>query len=428
MVNCLESNKEKMVLARYICNIVNFLIIAFVILGTKIELFSVFALALAAVMIIIDDVDNNLYLLLFLMPFAGVFKSLSFSEMSFFTILEIILLFKLLVIKKNAIDISLVFIIIFGSYMLINTNDIIESLKLIANVLLLLLLSKEINKISFKKSIFILSISIILSSVIAYFFYDFFNISLYVEKIYSYIDSDLFVERFSGLSADPNYYCVSLVVCLFGLSIYLTEKKVSFLFPILFFILFLFGLQSNSKSFFIMLIIVLIFLCSLLIVKKKIFRFSIIILIIISIFLLSTLNYIDIFDEILLRFGNGNDLNAITTNRTLYWKLYINYIFNNPMTLLFGDGALADLVYSTGPHNSYIDLILYFGVIGTSLYILMIVAIFKENVKLNLYSIIYYIFIFIMYFFISGIFYNELIFHLLIGQLLTYNLRKKRDI
>lgn len=392
-----------------------FIILIGIILGTKYSELTLISFILCSLNIVIDTKENNIYLLLMLLPFADIFKILSLSSISLFTIIEIFFLIKLIICSKNKdLNILLLFLVC-ACYIIIGTHDLIESFKLIINLLLLFYLLTDNIQLDFKKSIYCFSIAIIISSVVAMFFYDYFSLNLYIEKVFSFEDAGGLIERFSGLKTDPNYFSIGIIIAIFGLLIMMTTEKISFLKLILLFILIFFGIRTNSKSFFIMLIFCILFYFVNLVRKRKIILFVVSAAFISLIVILIINGSFTEFDTIFMRFKSSDALDSLTTNRSYFWKLYIDYIFSSPKTFILGDGALAELKYSTGPHNTYIDFIIYFGISGTFCILFFIFNVLRKQIKINLYSLAYYCIIFMMYFFLSGIFYYESIFHLFIG-------------
>ena len=65
----------------------------------------------------------------------------------------------------------------------------------------------------------------------------------------------------------------------------------------------------------------------------------------------------------------------ISTGRFDIWKQYLDYIWNSPTTLLFGDGLGSPYYLSQGPHNAYIELIFFLGIIGGAIMVSTIVCI-----------------------------------------------------
>ena len=63
---------------------------------------------------------------------------------------------------------------------------------------------------------------------------------------------------------------------------------------------------------------------------------------------------------------------SLTTGRTDLWKEYILYFCSHPLVLLFGGGLSVKIPFRLGPHNAYLELILFIGIIGSFLFCLTI--------------------------------------------------------
>jgi O-antigen ligase len=89
----------------------------------------------------------------------------------------------------------------------------------------------------------------------------------------------------------------------------------------------------------------------------------------IIIIVLIAVGVIDIFSLILERLresaSSGQDL---TTGRSELWKNYVIYFYSHPSKLLFGGGLSVKIPFRLGPHNAYLELILFLGIIGSSLF------------------------------------------------------------
>lgn len=64
-----------------------------------------------------------------------------------------------------------------------------------------------------------------------------------------------------------------------------------------------------------------------------------------------------------------------STGRFELWRTYSEYIFNNPITLLLGEGLGATYFQAAAPHNTYLEIIYLLGLVGGSLLLTAIVSI-----------------------------------------------------
>ena len=75
--------------------------------------------------------------------------------------------------------------------------------------------------------------------------------------------------------------------------------------------------------------------------------------------------FADALDLIVARFGSDNTISDFTTKRTDIWINYFNHFEENPMVLLFGNGySNSAMVYGRAAHNTIIQLIFQFGIVG----------------------------------------------------------------
>jgi len=70
------------------------------------------------------------------------------------------------------------------------------------------------------------------------------------------------------------------------------------------------------------------------------------------------------FDTVLSRFVGATNMSALTTGRTDLWVNYLRELGDNPMMLLFGNGYTDVTVGGRAAHNTLIQLLYQFGVVG----------------------------------------------------------------
>ena len=80
---------------------------------------------------------------------------------------------------------------------------------------------------------------------------------------------------------------------------------------------------------------------------------------------------IAIFNNILTRLENGlKDINELTTNRSNIWNLYLEHIFEKNLLLtVFGHGVGAGYAGSAAAHSTVLDLLYYYGIVGSTLFV-----------------------------------------------------------
>lgn len=216
--------------------------------------------------------------------------------------------------------------------------------------------------------------------------------------------------RFVGLLRDPNYFSIDILFLIFSLKLY-TAKSEKLFYKM---ILIVFGFLSVSKMYILILSFGLFL--DFIISKKKINKNKLFFVFISILCLIAFISYSNIisliFDKYLYRF----DSNALTTGRDYIQNYYINKLLNSPTTLLFGRTMQYNEIFHVGSdngysfyyqmvaHNTYLDFLLSWGLLGTYVYIKYLLSInnnFKNNGfvsnKRNYYLTIVVVFVFCLF-------------------------------
>lgn len=401
--------------------IISIIVCISIIVGTFNNIFSYAALILSAIALVALSEEDALCFMMFIMPFANIFKS-SPEAQSFFTYL---LLFYALyyLLKKRTIATSFVlpFLLLIAfliGQMLISIN-ILRTIKFIVNILFIYLVvsSKACNN---DKKIYLHYIcGIGVSSAVAAL--DIIpNLINYIGA--NYLDYSYGGDiRFAGLYGDPNYYSINVIVSL-CLIVVLNHKKQLKTIPAIALaaIMVIFATMTFSKSAFLMLLLPLLMLLYSKIKSRKYFVFSAL-GVAAAVFLVNLFSgEIEIFDVVISRLASGEDISSLTSSRSDLWLNYINHLWENGFDLLFGVGFGGSLLNERAAHNTYIDLIYYLGIIGSILLIVTILSVSKTRVSplkrtaLN-YGVIACLAL--MYFSLSELFYFDLAFHIVLAIL-----------
>lgn len=368
-------------------------------------------------MIFADDEDISA-LMLFTLPFASIFKY-STDTITLFTVVEVAVVAIMMFRTKKCSSYLLIGTIIFALYTLLTPNrDYISTVKLVLIIFLFYYLipasRKDVVYISFS-----FVIGLLLSSGLACMRDYFPIISLYVEPVEDYTVIGM-IDRFAGLHPDPNYYAANIILALFLLLALYHNKYIKNLFWILIVPLTVFGFMTVSKSF---LFIYVVFLFTLVLTQVNKRKFLWLALLVVAVCIgwwfiqNSNLTY---FVNLRARFAY-DDLNEFTTGRLGVSGTYLNYVLTNWTTLLFGDGIGAELLFAEGKfvasHNFYIDLIYYFGIIGTLLFAInlgIVISKYRRPLKRNLLTYMPIIGLAIMYTSLSTLLFIDFPFHLLL--------------
>ena len=391
--------------------------------GTYNNLFSYVALALSAFALVILSEEDIIAFLMFLMPFANIFKASPESQ-SFFTYL--ILLYVLICVFKNPRlhnKFLFTFLLLFA-FLMTQTIIIFNLMRVIKFLVNILFIYFALNAYSTSNSnrIFIFYIlGILISSAIAAL-QIIPNLSNYVEAEELLIEYEQFY-RFTGLYSDPNYYSINVIIALCLIVVLNHNKALKNIWAIaLSVVMVLFVSMTLSKSAFAMLVLPLILLFYSKIKKKKYFVF--ISLVTLSVVLMQEIFFKDggIFDLTLRRFDSATDLTTLTTGRYKLWVTYVEFLCSDFKMMLFGGGFGAELIEKRASHNTYIDLIYYLGIIGTVILLSVfgvLLNLKKNTKKANLLNYSVWICMAIMYFFLSELFYYDWAFHVIIATYIS---------
>lgn len=206
--------------------------------------------------------------------------------------------------------------------------------------------------------------------------------------------------RFSGMQLDPNFFalfCVMVIAILLYMLANKAYSKNSKSIVFLINLYLLFGVLSLSKMFMgaVMLIALYFYLCRCDIapIKKviSVFLFG-------GVFaLINLFTAAGVYDMIVGRFLNLNEnygerINAMTTGRYQIWMSYINDWGSSVENILFGVGLAHKKIEYLGKmhHQTFIELLYQFGILGTSLFCAYLVSLYRmikekiENCKIDL--------------------------------------------
>ncbi len=177
------------------------------------------------------------------------------------------------------------------------------------------------------------------------------------------------VVRRSGYFNDPNFYSAHITMALGGVMLLLLNqlRKKEMVTLIVFAVVLIYcGLLAVSKSFLLVILaIALLWAVGLMFQRGKIsVKLMVLLCTLVGVyFLLSSA----MFDVLLSRFVGVSNLSAFTTGRTDLWISYIQELKDNPLMLLFGNGYTNVKVGGSASHNTLLQSIYQFGLVGASL-------------------------------------------------------------
>lgn len=314
---------------------------------------------------------------LFFLPWSSLLKLYS-GGISWFTIA--LLLYCMLCILKNKMKLLSYQFIITAIFMaftllakLIQGNGIESSYIFFFAMLAIFpcAVTCEADKSSFWNLTLFFSLGIISAAFSAQLTEGYANISKFI-TVHSYQS----ITRLSGFYGDPNFYSAHISACLAGILTLLSYEKKSrkrLLLTALAIVLIYCGLLSASKSFIIVIACLFLVWVPSIMSKRggKAAKLRIVLgIICAAAIMLSSAAVQELLKMMSQRFSYHSNISQITTGRTEIWLRYFSEFLNNPPVLLFGQGYTNVLVGGRASHNSAIQAIFQFGLIGTPLLIL----------------------------------------------------------
>lgn len=310
--------------------------------------------------------------LLFFLPFSPLLK-ISQGSISFYTIGLMCVYLIYLVLGSKNIDIrhfipAFCLVALTMVVKVFNGSSFENSYFLfIATLLVLPFLKREIDdKYDLYELTFYFVFGIVLAATTSRFLISNANITEFIATfdIHGSI-------RYAGFYGDPNFYSAHITAALSGVLLLLLElntfKRMVSLVLMAATLLYC-GLLSVSKSFFLIVVcLLLLWIARLLFQKGKVsFKLTVVFLSFIAvIFLLCSTVFADALDLLVARFGSDNTISDFTTKRTNIWINYFNHFEEHPIVLFFGNGySNSAMVYGRAAHNTIIQLIFQFGIVG----------------------------------------------------------------
>lgn len=180
--------------------------------------------------------------------------------------------------------------------------------------------------------------------------------------------------RYSGLSYDANFYSLIAVVSI-CIVVHNIRKNGSFINYIILVGTILLGMQTLSKSFYLCAAVLVLYSMVVSKNKKKYALFiGVGIVLVLPYILDSLLPLLDVMDQ---RLDRNQDASSFTTGRTDLWKMYSDILFGSADGLLIGHGAVLPHGMEAA-HNTYLELLFKFGIIGTFFDVILVTKVFKS--------------------------------------------------
>lgn len=191
---------------------------------------------------------------------------------------------------------------------------------------------------------------------------------LRTNRVYMYdssISEFYTLNRYVGLAFDCNFF--GMITC-FVVSVLLFRKPLEnkSMYMIIAVFLLLLGFATISKSYILMTTVVC-FLYGTQLDRHFIKRIVLVLFVILLYCIIDFVYELGFVSSVIGRFSQASDLDSLTTHRSTIWLGYLEYIFLNGSTIVFGDGFNSSII-QVAAHNTYLEMLYYFGVFGIFLW------------------------------------------------------------
>lgn len=225
--------------------------------------------------------------------------------------------------------------------------------------------AKELSgAVSFSRLTLFFACGIIMAALSARQIAGYPNISQYIK-----VDSYLKITRLSGYYRDPNFYCAHITACLAGVQLLMSRERQrsrQIVWLGVMMVLIYCGMLSASKSFVIVLACLFLVWVPILLTRDNVKR-GIAILAGVAcaaaVMLLSAAVQ-DLLRMVMSRFSNAANVSDLTTHRSEIWRMYLHDISHDPVLMLLGSGFTSVTLGTKASHNTIIQGVFQFGLIG----------------------------------------------------------------
>ena len=376
----------------------------------------------SGIIVFCTDQSLTISFLFFLMPIATVFKP-SVGATSFYTYIQLIFILKQLWVHRFLPRRFFLWWILFALYVILGMSTAVsDAIKQISIPIMYYCCMRDENRKSVDSYIESYTFGVLAASVLGVIKNSIPNLANYVATKSNHLGNGIYLERFSGLWGDPNYYSINLMLA-FACVLYLyTKRKIPLARTAIYFALIVvFGTMTRSASFILVLAATMVFTVVVLFQSHhRVIGFISAVLIIVAGYLILS-GRLSIFDSSILKLQTSIAQGDISTGRIDRWSTYINEFINHPIKLIIGNGVGRFFSF-TVPHNTYIDFLDIYGVLGTFIFLQSIASVNRPlKKKRSIVNHLPLIIIFVMYFTISMIFYLDLVYQILLAFMVLYD-------
>lgn len=237
------------------------------------------------------------------------------------------------------------------------------------------------ERYDFADVVMYLSWGVVAASLCAQWFASYPNIAKYIR-----VDAYLTIVRRCGFYGDPNFYTAQITAALGGCMVLIMQerkKKSRTVLGALILVLIYCGLLSGSKSFaLIAAAMLLVWLDEILMMRGR-SRMKVAMLIcgiLAAVYISRSTLFGRLIDIMITRFSWSKNFDSFTTGRMELWFSYFDVLLSKAKILLLGRGFTDINVNDRASHNTIIQMVYQFGLIGMPVVIGWMVCFFKENV------------------------------------------------
>lgn len=223
------------------------------------------------------------------------------------------------------------------------------------------------------------SVGIILAALCAQQYANYPNIARYIR-----VDAYLTITRLSGFYGDPNFYTAQITAALGGCVIVIlkeqNKRRITVL-AVMTFLLMYCGFLSGSKSFALITGVVLVLWIIELLRMRGRTGLKIVMLLVAmigAIYIASSALFGGLIDVLITRFSSAKSFDDFTTGRTELWENYLNVILTDWKVLVIGKGFTNIKVGGRSSHNTVIQMLYQFGLLGVPVLIAWTACFFRD--------------------------------------------------
>ncbi len=330
--------------------------------------------------------NATLLVMLFFLPWSPLLKSAP-GEFSFYTfgmifICAISILKKQFQFKRYHIVVGILLLILtLISKLMDNSGLSFDYVAFIMLIILFPVVKEEwtASRYDYFQLVTFFGIGIIMAALLAQQYANYPNIARYIR-----VDSYQTITRLSGFYGDANFYTAQITAAFGGcLAILLQEKnkRRTAALTIITFLLLYCGFLSGSKSFALVAgTIVVLWAIKLLRMRGRtgLKLLMLLVAVIAAIYIASSALFGGLIDVLITRFSSAKSFDDFTTGRTELWQSYANEILTNWKVLVIGKGFTNVKVNDRSSHNTLIQAVYQFGLLGVPVLIAWIVCFFRD--------------------------------------------------